>query len=309
MLANFFDKTKPFNSIVLGLVFLVFFFTHAFLLQTIEITDFSWLKTDAYFFIHVLFLIVSSYVFIKNIVSNGNLHNTFIIILLYCMFPSAFDASNMLFVSILFLLIYKNLAQLKTKGMKQLSLFDSGIFAGISFLLFDWSILFLGFIFIGMFLAQKVYLKNIIQIILGFLIPAFLFSTYCFVTDNTPLFFEKLDFNYSINYESYTQSNIYFSLIVLLGILILSLFSVLQKILSTSGPSRFQYTLAILMLFTGSFAISMETTKDGSEILLIFIPAAILIGRFLKMISSLVVKEVFLITLTIFSVVILIQNS
>jgi hypothetical protein len=309
MLANFFDKTKPFNSIVLGLVFLAFFFTHVYLIKSSEFTDFSWLKATAFFFFHLLFLILSNSIFIKNEVSNNNLHNTFIIILLYCMFPNAFDTSNLLFVSILFLLIYKNLAQLTTKGTKQLSLLDSGIFTGISFLLFDWSILFLGFIYIGIFLAQKLHFKNIISPILGFLVPVFLYFTYCFVTDNTALFIEKFDFNYSISYESYSKPYLQIPLIAFITIVTLSLFSLLPKLLSTSGPYRYQYTLAILMLLTGCIAITLDPTKNGSEFILIFIPASILIGRFLKMITNLVLKEVFLIAFTIFSIVILIQGS
>lgn len=309
MLANFFDKTKPFNSIVLGLVFLTLFFNHAYTLKPTEFIDFYWIKTIGFFLTNLFFLILSTSIFIKNRVSNDNLHNTFVIILLYCLFPNAFGPSNMLFVSILFLLIYKNLAQLKTKGNKQLALFDAGIFTGISFLLVDWSIFFLGFIFIGIFIAQKINLKNIISPIIGFVAPIFLFFTYCFVTDKTFLFFQKFEFNYALNYEPYSSSFIQIPLIVLVSILILSVLSVLPKVLSISGPYRHQYILIMSMLLIGSISITFTTLKNGSELLLIFIPASILIGRFLKMITNIVLKEIFLTALTILALLIFIQNS
>ena len=309
MLANFFDKTKPFNSIILGLIFSAFSFMHVYLAEPSEFTLFYWLKTNLYFFINLFFVIFATYVFIKNRVSNNNLHNTFILILLYCLFPKVFDANYMSLVSFLFLLIYKKLAKLNIKGNKQLSLFDSGIFTGISFLLFDWSILFLVFIFIGIVLAKKANVKNIISILFGCLVPIFLFFAYCFLTDDTPLFIEKFEFYFSFNYDSYVRSNMKTPLITLISVLIMSFLSILPKLASTNGPYRYQFVLAITMLFVGAVATSLETTKEGSEILMIFIPASIIIGRFIKMITNLVLKELFLITLTIISVVILIQNS
>ncbi|MEI6865409.1 DUF6427 family protein [Flavicella sp.] len=307
MLANFFDKTKPINNIVLIFIFIVIYFTHFVLQQTITNADVLWLKTSVYFFFNLLFLIFCSYFFIKNGISNENLHNTFIIILLYCIFPSTFESENLLFVALFFLFIYNNLAQLKGKGNKQLTLFDSGIYTGISFLLFDWSILFLAFIYTGVFLAQKVSFKNLISPIIGFIAPVFLFFTYCFLTDNTSLFVEKFAFNYSMNFHSYLTAPIQISLIFISIALTVSIVFVVPKVLSISNPYRYQYVLAIAMLFTSSLAILLDTTKNGNEFLLLFVPASIFMGRFLKTITSRILKEVFLISFAVFSLFILIK--
>ena len=308
MLANFFDKTKPFNSIILGLIFSIVYFIHVYALEIADSIDYYWLKADVFFLINLLFLILSSYLFIKNGVSNNNLHNTFVILLFYCMFQNAFDARQILFVTILFLFIYRDLASLKTSGNKQLALFNVGFFTGISFLIYNWSILFLGFIFISMILAKKIQLKNILGTLLGTLAPIFLCFTYYFITDNTQIFIDKFGFSYSLNFEAYTQPYIKTQLIAVLFIVSLSLFSVLSKILSTSGPYHYQYSLAAFMLLTGFFILIMIPIKDGSELLLIFVPSAILIGRFLKLITNLVFKEVFFLVFTIFSFVVYLQN-
>jgi hypothetical protein len=215
----------------------------------------------------------------------------------------------MLLVALLFLLIYNNLAQLKGKGNKQLTVFDSGIYTGISFLLFDWSIFFLGFIYIALFLAQKVNFKNLISPAIGFIAPIFLYFTYCFLTDNTDLFDEKFSFNYSMNFESYLTTPIQTSFLFFSIFLAVSLIYVLPKVLSISGPYRYQYILTLAMLFTSSLAILFETTKDGSEFLLVFIPASILIGRFLKTITYRPLKELLFISFTVFSLFILVKHS
>lgn len=309
MLANFFEKTKPINSIVLGLLFITYFSTHSYTLQSSSLDHIHWGITLSSFFLNSIFLLFSTLFFIKNGVSNDNLHNTFIIILLYGMFPQAFMSIKLIVVSILFLLIYKNLAQLNSKGKSQLSVFDTGVFTGISFLLYNWSIFFLVFIFATMLITQKASFKNIIGVVFGFLSPLIIFFTYAYIIDNTAIFTQKFDLIPNLNYEFYSQLSVKIPILLISIFTIISCLLVLPRVMSVSGPYRYQYILALLMLLIAIVSLSLKESKDGSEFLLTFVPIGIIIGRFLKSITHRVTKELLFIGFTICSLYFFVKNS
>jgi hypothetical protein len=96
---------------------------------------------------------------------------------------------------------------------------------------------------------------------------------------------------------------------VTLTIVSISILSVLPQILSVSGQNRYQYAVAILTLITGFTVAMLKTHKNGSEFLLIFTPASIVIGRFIKTISHKKLKEILFLGITICSILFLVINS
>jgi hypothetical protein len=305
MLANFFDKTKPINSIVLVVIFFSFYTIYRFHQQPAAFIDFTTFESLAHIICSALFLFISGLVFMKNGISRGNLHSSFLMILLYGAFPSAFELNKTLVVVFLYLLIYKNISQLKTIGKTQLLLFDSGILAGISFLIFDWSLLFFLFIYIGLFYSKKIDFRNLVSPLLGLIIPSILYFTYCFLMDNTGLFYNRFNFIYSLDTTMYQNLSIKIPLIVISITTGIAIISVLPKIISVSNNYRFQYLLIVAMLFIGCLLIIISPQKNGSELLYVFIPVAVVLGRFLKSIPKNKVKETFLMALTLFSIALL----
>ena len=309
MLANFFDKTKPINSIVLSILFLAYFITSLLLHKNLETPYNYWIFSSGSLLLNFSFIFLNSFYFIKNGVSNENLHNTFVLILLYGLLPNTFTDIKFTSISILFLLIYKNLAQLKTKGRKQAALFDAGIYTGIAFLVFEWAILFLPFIIVSLTLAQKLSLKNILSPVLGFLTPLLLFFTYYFITDNTDVFLAKTEFISNLNFSSYGDNTIQLPLIIYTGIIAISILSVLPNAISISGPYRYQYSLAIVMLIFGAITILLSPQKNGAELLIIFTPTSIIIGRFFKVVTNQKIKDALLFILSFCSLFFLIKNA
>lgn len=309
MLANFFDKTKPINSIVLAILFFSFYAIYSFQQKTTDFIDVSTFESLIYVVSSAVFLFVCGLVFIKNGVSNQNLYNSFILILLYGLFPNAFDVQKTLGVAFLYLLIYKNISQLKEKGNTQLLLFNSGLLAGSSFLIFDWSLLFFIFIYIGLFYSKKATIRNIVSPVFGLITPVILFFTYSFLTDNLPLFYQRFYFSYSLDISAYNILAIKIPLLSISIITGIAILSVYPKIFSVSNPFRFQYLLILVMLFIGALLIFINPQKNGSELLYVFIPIAVIIGRFLKNIPKKTIKEALLVSLALFSIIILFSHA
>lgn len=309
MLANFFDKTKPINNIVLVIVFFSFFTIYIFHQEQAYFTEFSRLYRLGYLFTSGIFLFICALVFMKNGVSNGNLHNSFIMILLYGMFPSAFDINISLAIALLFLFIYRSISQLNSGENAQLLLFNSGILTGISVLIYDWSIFILVFIYMGLFFSKKINLRNLISPILGFSSPLLLFFTYSFFVDHVDLFFHKFSFVNTLNFSFYQNSFIKTPLLIISLITSISIFVILPKIISINNAYRFQFQLIIIMLIIDILLVTMTTEKNGSELLYLFTPVSIILGKFLAKIQKQNIKEIFIGSLTLISVIVLLFHS
>ena len=303
MLANFFDKTKPINSIVLSFIFFSFYTIYRFQPEASTFTDFTSFEILTHLICNAFFLVICGLVFIKNGVSNDNLHNSFLMILLYGMFPNAFEINKTLGVAFLALLMYRNISQLKTKGKTQILLFDSGLIAGVSFLLFDWTILFLGFIYIGLFFSKKINFRTVVSPILGLITPCILYFTYCLFTNTTPDFYNRFEFLYSLDTSLYSSIAIKIPLIVVSIATGIAIVTTLPKVISISNSYRFQYLLLLIMLGTGLILIVISPKKNGSEFLYIFIPIAVILGKFINILPQKKLKEIFLIGLTLFSII------
>tara|TARA_B100000809_G_scaffold252838_2_gene288027 strand:- start:9759 stop:10688 length:930 start_codon:yes stop_codon:yes gene_type:complete len=305
MLANFFDKTKPINSIVLVIAFFLFYTIYRYNYEPTTFIDFTTFERLTHIIGSTLFLLISGLVFIKNGVSNGNLLNSFLMILLYGMFPSAFEVNKTLGIVFLFLLIYKNISELKVSGRTQLNLFDSGLLAGVSFLIFNMSIVFILFIFIGLFFSKKIDFRTLISPVLGLINPIILYFTYCFFTDSIDDFYRKFDFIYSLDASLYSSLSVKIPLILISITTGIAIITVFPKVISVSNKYRYQFQLLLTMLFIGSLLVFISPQKNGSEFLYVFIPIAAIHGKFIKTISNEKVKEFFIIGLAIFSITLL----
>jgi len=150
-------------------------------------------------------------------------------------------------------------------------------------------------------------LKNLIRPVLGFTTPLFLLYTFSFITDSN-LFNEKFNFDYSFNFDTYANPAIQIPLIILLAVLTISIFSVLPRVFTVSGPFRFQYIVSLQMLLIGITAVLFTAEKNGSEFLLVFVPASIILGHFVKIINHRGIKEALFLGLSFTSVFLLIKH-
>ncbi|WP_226912990.1 DUF6427 family protein [Flavicella marina] len=306
MLANFFEKTKPLNIIVLGLFFFSFSFTY---FLTNKTTDYPIITCFFRTGIHAIFLLFSTIIFIKNGVSNNNLHNSFFIICFYGMFANALEETHLLYVSALFLWITQKIATLNNTESAKLTLFDIGILSGVSFLIYDWAILIMLFVYLSLIITQKVNLENILSPLLGLLVPLFLTFTYFFFIENVDAFYSFFDFAYNFDFSHYNSAHLQLSFYVLLFLTIVGIVVTTPKVISISDSYRLQYLLTILLLGISSVIISLKTEKNGNELLLTFAPLSIIMGRFVQSIPKKRFKELFVIAVFAFSLFQLLRTA
>ena len=307
MLANFFAKSKPINFIVLLFLFLGTFIFTIVNLFSIEHFTTNFLLEKALIF--GLFLIV--FFFINFIVSKNNLtYDNSYAFLFYLLiintFLEYFINIEVLIFNVLNLFFLRKLYSLQSlKGVFK-KLFDAGFWLGIMFLIHPFSLVFFFLIYISLIVYKKVRFQTILIPFIGFLVPVFFFFTYCFWFDKTEDFFGLFLFFSTYDYSLYLENSF------LIPFLIFGLFFLISIILKTpkalSVNNTFKKSWIVLLfhfLTTLSFLI-FNPTRNGSELLLLAFPSAIIIANGFELIAKKILKESLIVLFVLVSFLVLI---
>lgn len=281
MLAKFFHKSEPISLISLILVLAVWtFYFHFSILHT----SFSWSslgKVMGIYLLFVLLLILYDYLFQKYRLTPSNYFAIFAVIVFIGFFPDVLQVSPITFSNILVLLSFWKVLSLRKKENGMSKLFDSGILMGISYLVYSNSIIFLLLIYLGYFVYLKIIDKRLLIPLIGFVIPLFLTYTYFMFLDRTGQFKSLTEFNFNINFNWYNQWHFSIPFMVLGIFLLFLIFKYASVNVFSDLEEERNYKLVIAQLLIGLVMLVLNGSEIKDSILLIFFPAAILIGNFL----------------------------
>jgi hypothetical protein len=302
MLANFFEKTKPINSIVVGLVFCLFYFMSSFLSEKSAFTDGGVGLGFTFFISNFAFLLLSGVVIIGNKISNDNLFAPFFMVLMYALFPKALEYNDTIYVLLLFVLLYRRFSSLSNKTNSIGKLLDSGLFIGVMFLFFNWTILYLLLVYVALFLFREVTIRKLIIPIVGAIVPVLFYYTYCLIIEDFSTFYSLFEFNFIGFDEQFYEANL-FQVVTLLVLVFFSVLFKLPRMLSVSTIEKQHYTITLFSLIIGISLFNLSSNKNGSEVLYVFIPIAIIIGQFMDVITKKWLKELVFISFIILSLI------
>ena len=183
MLANFFEKTKPINSLLVGLLFCAGFFLYAFRIHSLEISPKIFFIWGGYFFSSFFFLLLSGFVSFQKKAVEQSLFIPLFVVLLFGMFPQVYQPNGILFLVFVLMLCYRKMTSLDQKGGELSKLFDSGLLMGVALVFCNWTLLYLVVLYSAIFLFGKVSFRNLLAPLFGLLLPSFFFFSYCFLFD------------------------------------------------------------------------------------------------------------------------------
>lgn len=292
MIANFFHKTKPVHSFFISGLFFVYFLLSIFIVEKPEFSFLLILQKLGFLFVFIVFFFLVRFVNRKNYLSGQDGYVLLILAMLFGMFPRAMEINN-LFVSLFFLLLaMRRIYSIRTfKNVKQ-KLFDSGLWIGVAALFYMWSSIFLGLIFLAVFVHKRQEIRNLIIPIVGFITPIFLAFTYYFVTDDISSFYNRLIFEYSLSFDNYFAINLWLPIIILFILSIIGIAIVSIKIYSLTNDLKPSWALILAHFFIAIYIIIFSPIKDGSEMLFIFFPISIIIANNLQLINKRVFREI-----------------
>ncbi|WP_299618501.1 DUF6427 family protein [uncultured Tenacibaculum sp.] len=272
MLTNFFSTTKPVNSMFIITLFICYVATGFFTdyVSLVNIPLFLWFLT--------LFAIVN-FVNSRNDLTFDNSYFFLFFVLLLGFFPETFKINTTFYSNIVLTLYVRRVYSFQSSKNIIKKLFDSGFWIGISFLIEPFTLLFFPLTFLAILIHEHIDIRRILSPILGFLVPLLLFFTYCFWYDNIAQF-EQL-FNWNTSYDFSFYNNFRYIILFSLLLLLVTISSALKspQTLRVKNTFRKSWILVCLHFFFSLLLLLVLRTRNGSEVLYILFPAALVIAN------------------------------
>ena len=292
MITRIFDKSKPIN-------FIIVFFITLFAFVSIQIAVFRGEWSLDYIFIQILKFLLSllTIVLFNFIVSKNNLtqkssYKILLFSLFFAMIPFTMNNLDILISNLFILLALRRIISLKSLLKVKNKLLDASVLIAIASFFHFWSILFFLLIFAALVFYSENKVRNWIIPFVGLVIVAIIFVAYHIIRFDTYgdlfTYIDSIDFNY----ENYNSLKMIIAITILLSFgFWTSLFYIksINKKLKTFRPS---FIIVLIMTILAVIVAMISPNKNGSEILFVFAPLAIILTSYIEAIEEKWFKEI-----------------
>ncbi|MCK5638467.1 MAG: hypothetical protein KAH67_07125 [Flavobacteriaceae bacterium] len=303
MIANFFNKTRPINFLLLSILMLIVFVINTWSVQSNEFTFGLFFKKSIFLTLSILSIFVISFILRKNLLTENNSYALLFFILFFGLFQYSFHNEKILLSNFVLLFAFRRIYSLRTSLKPKEKIFDSALWVGVASLFYIWSSLYLILVYFAIFIFNKRNWRNIFIPIIGFITPVFLFYIYLLVIDNVSGFNEVLDLNFSLDLQNYSLYPIVISISTLIIFTSVSIFPTTKKFLLAKIDQKSTWFVLLFHILISLIIVMLAPEKNGSEFVFLFFPLSILFADYIQILKKYWIKEaiiyVFLIVLVI----------
>jgi len=294
MIARIFNKSKPINFLIAFSIVLIAFVSAQFKVFQMEFKPDHVLSQIANFSLCLLSIALLNFIVSKNNLTQNSSYKILLFSLFFAMIPFAMNNTNILISNVFVLLALRRIISLKSLLKVKKKLLDASVLIAIASFFHFWSILFILLVFASLVFYSENKIKNWIIPIVGLSTVALIFVAYHIVRYDTygdlMTYIDGVDFNY----ENYNSLKMIISITVLLSFGIWALFFYIKSINKKLKSFRPSYIIIMIMAIISLFVGVMTPDKDGSEIIFIFAPLAIIITNYIEVIEEKWFKEIFI---------------
>jgi len=294
MLTNFFSNSKPFHFILISLLLFVGYTFHNFQISSFE-NDFIWLIQLTFKFgLYIILMLIFGFIIKKNNLTQINSYALFIFICLLLLTPNVFQNSKPILSTVFILLALRRILSFNSKKNIQKKILDASLWIGVATLFYFWSILFLLVLYAALIqLASKDFKLFLIPII-GMFVVFIICTIYFLYLDNNMYWFTDYENFTSFDFSSYKLLKNFFSLFVILLMIVISLVFKFLNFTKTPLRKKSKYWIIIFTLITGIIIVILTAQKNGIELIFTIAPISILFSNFIEALQRKWVSEVML---------------
>lgn len=294
MIANFFQKSKPINALIIVFLLFTIYTISTFVNLTNEVTLYFIVKRFSYFLLLLVVLFTVNFIITKNNLTKDNSYALLLFVLMLGMFPFSVVDFKLIAINFILLIAYRRIYSLRTNKNTEEKLFDSAFCIGIATLLYGWSFLLILLIYVALFLFDKGTWRNTLIPIVGLICPIFIYGVYLIAIDDFTFFETLLNFDFSLSFTNYNSFKILTPISFIAGLIIWSVFPASFKISSINNEFKHSWFLLV-----NHFLILLPITllwphKNGSEFIFLFFPIAVILTNYLQIVEEKWFREVFL---------------
>ena len=282
MIANFFNQSKPINFLVLLLTGLLIFSVTIAIHVFIENRVYSLLGIAFNLSLFFLLLFFHNFLTTKNRLTRNNTYGLYIFILLFAIFPESLTNMDLMLSNFFLFFSYRRIYSLHSSLDTASKIFDSGLWIGVAFIFYNWSIVFLILAIAALVLFKRLKWNYYIMLLIGFITPLFLYYTYLVLYDKGQNFLSLFQFELSFNFSNYNNFNLLIPISVILVFSIWAIYPTFMKSRNAKQKYKASYKLLILHLVLALIISVIAPVKNGSEFLFYFFPFSIIFATYIQ---------------------------
>ncbi len=145
MIANFFNKTKPINFLVLSFLVFIIFLVALLNANSEPLNFYFFVKNGLFLFLAILTVFVLNFIIRKNSLTEDNSYAILFYILISSYFPYSFILEGVFISNFILLLAFRRIYSLRSSLQTKEKIFDGAFWIGIASLFYEWSLLYLDF--------------------------------------------------------------------------------------------------------------------------------------------------------------------
>lgn len=292
MIANFFNTTKPFNTLVVFVILALIYSVSS--IYSIDVNlDFILFSKGVVFFIVLLFtFFMVNFIVRKNGLSKDNSYVLILMVLFFGMFPLSLINYLLIITNGILLLAYRKIYSLRSNKDIKRKLFDSAFWVGIATIIYPWCFLFLLLVYASISIFKKGTLRNVIIPLIGFLTPIIIYGSFLFFSDD--LYNFSLQLNYNFTFLDYNSLKMLVPITIIIGFLLWTILPTTVKISSVNNEFKTSWLLVLFHLVLCIIIVLTSIDKNGSEFIFMFFPTAIIFTNYLQTVKEKWFKDVFL---------------
>ena len=294
MIANFFDKTKPINFLVLSIIMAIVYIIGLVNFFAEDISLFTFLKKSTFLLLAILVIFFLNFIIRKNFLTENNTYAILFFILLLGFFSNVFFNKDILISNFLLWFAFRRIFNLRSIANTKEKIFDAAFWIGVASLFYNWSIVYLLLLYGAILIFRKRDWKNIFIPIVGFFTPVFLLFVYLLVKNDTDAIYQFFKFESSLDFQEYTLFQYLIPIVFILTLGLTAIIPTTQKSLLSKIDFKSTWQILILQILLSFVIVIVAPIKNGSEFLFLFFPLSILFANYLQGVKRYWVKEMIL---------------
>ncbi len=292
MIANFFNTTKPFNTLVVIAILALIYSVSSFYSMDVNLDFIILSKKVLFFLILLLTFFIVNFIIRKNGLSKDNSYVLFLMVLFFGMFPLSTTNYLLIITNVILLFAYRRIYSLRTNKDINEKIFDGAFWVGIATIVYPWCFLFLFLVYAAISTFKKATLRNVIIPLIGFLTPILIFGVFLFISDDFDNYNWQLNYNFS--FLDYNSLRMLVPITIIIGFLLWTILPTTIKISSVNNEFKTSWLLVLFHLLVSVIIVLTSIDKNGSEFIFMFFPTAIIFTNYLQIEKEKWFKDVFL---------------
>lgn len=281
MIASIFNKSKPFNYLLIGLFLSVFYVLYSF--KVIPTGNYHLvLKQVGIFLALAGSLFIANFITRKNGLSKDNTYTMLFFLLFLVLFPTIFKNSNIVISNLFILLALRRVISLQSLVSPKEKIFDASFWIFIASIFHFWSILYILLVFVSIIFHVSRDYRNWIIPFIAFFTVATIYSVYALASgiDIINHFKQGATVSFDFTYFENIYQNI--ALAAFSSITVLLVASQITALPAKPLNMHSSYKKIIFAFFIGVAVYVLSIEKNNSFLAFTFTPLSIMGANYLE---------------------------